>query len=241
MQPVCQPLALSERSRSACLRTGDLLCHSGNKVRTYCRNFLDGTVYTMPLSLPSTTLILVALPQELDAALLGAHATVCYTGVGKVNAAYATAQALRAHAPQRVINFGSAGRVAPCPPGLVEVASVLQRDMNAEPLAPRGVTPFQEVGHTLHSGFDGVVCGTGDSFITAPDPWFETRGVQLVDMELYAVASVCARQNVAWRAFKFVSDDANADSANDWQANVRRGEALFVDWFLRQLQRPHAA
>ncbi len=179
-------------------------------------------------------LVLVALPQEFDAALLGAQAMVCYTGVGKVNAAYAAAQAIRAHAPQLVINFGSAGRVAPCPPGLVEVASVLQRDMNAEPLAPRGATPFQDGGHTLHSGHVGVVCGTGDSFVTAADPWFETRGVQLVDMELYAVASVCTREKVAWRAIKFVSDDANAESANDWQANVRRGEQLFADWFLRQ-------
>ena len=194
----------------------------------------------MPQSLPRSTLILVALPQELDAALLGPDVKVCYTGVGKVNAAYATALALREHAPQLVINFGSAGRVAHCPPGLVEVASVLQRDMNAEPLAPRGVTPFQDDGHTLHSGSEGVVCGTGDSFVTAPDPWFAARGVQLVDMELYAVASVCTRQNVAWRSIKFVSDDANADSANDWQANVRRGEALFVEWFLLESVRTAA-
>ena len=181
-----------------------------------------------------TVLVLVALPQELDAARLGPQAIVHYTGVGKVNAAYVAAKAIRAHAPKLVINFGSAGRVAPCAPGLVEVASVLQRDMNAEPLAPRVATPFQDGGHTLHSGQAGVVCGTGDSFVTAPDPWFETRGVQLVDMELYAVASVCARENVVWRAIKFVSDDANGDSANDWQANVRRGEQLFADWFLRQ-------
>lgn len=188
----------------------------------------------MHTSAPSAVLVLVALPQELDAALLGPHAIVQYTGVGKVNAAYAAAKAIRAHAPQLVINFGSAGRVAPCPTGLVEVASVLQRDMNAEPLAPRGATPFQDGGHTLHSGRTGVVCGTGDSFVTAPDPWFATGGVQLVDMELYAVASVCARENVAWRSIKFVSDDANSDSANDWQANVRRGECLFADWFLAQ-------
>jgi adenosylhomocysteine nucleosidase len=182
----------------------------------------------------NNVLVLVALPQELDAALLGERALVRYTGVGKVNAAYAAATYIRTHAPQLVINFGSAGRVATCPPGLVEVASVLQRDMNAEPLAPRGATPFQDGGHTLHSGQAGVVCGTGDSFVTAPDPWFTTRGVQLVDMELYAIASVCARQNVAWRSVKFVSDDANAESGNDWQANVRRGEGLFVDWFLTQ-------
>jgi adenosylhomocysteine nucleosidase len=188
----------------------------------------------MPKPVSNSVLVLVALPQELDAALLQGRATVCYTDVGKVNAAYATLQALREHSPSLVINFGSAGRVAPCPAGLVEVASVLQRDMNAEPLAPRGATPFQDGGHTLHSGREGVMCGTGDSFVTAPDPWFATRGVQLVDMELYAVASVCARQNVAWRALKFVSDDANADSANDWQANVRRGEQMFVEWLLRQ-------
>ena len=188
----------------------------------------------MPPLVSRTVLVLVALPQELDADLLGPQAIVHYTGVGKVNAAYVAAKAIRANAPRLVINFGSAGRVGLCAPGLVEVASVLQRDMNAEPLAPRGATPFQDGGHTLHSGRAGVVCGTGDSFVTAPDPWFETRGVQLVDMELYAVASVCARESVAWRAIKFVSDDANDDSANDWQANVRRGEQLFVDWFLRQ-------
>ena len=50
-------------------------------------------------------------PITLDSAL------EALPGVGKVNAAYATAQALREHAPQQVINFGSAGRVAPCPPG----------------------------------------------------------------------------------------------------------------------------
>jgi len=73
---------------------------------------------------PSAILVLVALPQELDAALLGPHALVRYTGVGKVNAAYVAAKAIREHAQQLVINFGSAGRVAPCPQGLVEVASV---------------------------------------------------------------------------------------------------------------------
>lgn len=190
-------------------------------------------MHTFP---PSAVLVLVALPQELDAALLGPHAIVQYTGVGKVNAAYVTANAIRTHAPQLVVNFGSAGRVASCPQGLVEVASVLQRDMNAEPLAPRGATPFQDGGQTLHSGHAGVVCGTGDSFVTAPDPWFATRGVQLVDMELYAVASVCVREKVAWRSVKFVSDDANAESASDWQANVRRGELLFVDWYAQKVR-----
>ena len=99
---------------------------------------------------------------------------------------------------------------------------------------PGGATPFQDGSHTLHSGREGVICGTGDSFVTALDPWFATCGVQLVDMELYAIASVCTRENVAWRALKFVSDDANVDSANDWQANVRKGEQMFVDWLLSQ-------
>jgi len=53
----------------------------------------------------------------------------------------------------------------------------------------------------------------------------------LVDMELFAIASACQHQGTPWRSMKFVSDQANGDSPADWQANVRRGEELFVRWF----------
>ena len=174
--------------------------------------------------------LLVALPQELDAAALPG-VPVVYTGVGKVNAAIAAAHCIQQYRPRLLLNFGSAGRVRPGPQGLLEIRRVLQRDMLAEPLAPRGTTPFHDGPHALESGLPGLVCATGDSFVTGPDPWFGTQGVDVVDMELFALAAVCQRSGVPWRALKFVSDDANAESGNDWAANVRLGQALFLAWW----------
>ena len=42
-------------------------------------------------------------------------------------------------------------------------------------------------------GFDGVVCGTGDSFVTALDAWLTENAIDIVDMELFAIAHVCHR------------------------------------------------
>jgi adenosylhomocysteine nucleosidase len=172
----------------------------------------------------------VALPQELpSAASFGVP--FAYTGVGKVQAAIAVADLVHLHRPRLVLNFGSVGRVRPGPHGLLEVARVLQRDMLAEPLAPRGSTPFHDGPHALESGWPGVVCATGDSFVTGPDAWFGAQGVDVVDMELFAIAAVCRSKGIAWRALKFVSDDANAESGQDWAANLRTGAQLFHGWW----------
>ena len=50
-------------------------------------------------------------------------------------------------------------------------------------------------------------------------------------MELFALAAVCHRSGTPWRSFKFISDDANTESGNDWAANVRMGEQLFLSWW----------
>lgn len=178
--------------------------------------------------------IAVALPQELGSALLQGAAQVFYTGVGKVNAALATREALQRFHPDILINFGTAGAVHTGLSGLLPISGVVQRDMNAEPLAPRGTTPFHAGPHRLDSGQAGWVCGTGDSFVSAHDPWFDTAGIQVVDMELFAIASACQRLGTPWRSMKFVSDQANGDAPADWQANVRRGEELFVRWFFEE-------
>lgn len=176
--------------------------------------------------------VVVALAQELDPALLPGVPLV-YSGVGKVNAAIAVADLIHQHRPRLVLNFGSVGRVRPGPQGLLEVGQVVQRDMVAEPLAPRGTTPFHSGPPVLRSGLPGLVCASGDSFVTAPDPWFAAQGVDVVDMELFAIAAVCERKGVPWRALKFISDDANGESGSDWAANVRTGAELFMAWWQR--------
>jgi adenosylhomocysteine nucleosidase len=101
--------------------------------------------------------------------------------------------------------------------------------MNAEPLAPRGRTPFAPDLDRLVSGQRGVICGSGDSFVTSSDPWLVSNNVDIVDMELFAIAQVCLRHGIPWRAFKFITDDANDFAHEHWTANVANGQDLFWD------------
>ena len=174
-------------------------------------------------------LVLTAVDAELDPARAPVGFDVVFTGVGKINTTIATLLALQRHKPRLVVNYGTAGKINSPLHGLYEIAHVIQRDMMAMPLAPRGRTPFSPQLDRLSSGHDGVICGTGDSFVTATDPWLVENNVDLVDMELFAIAQVCSHQNVSWRAFKFITDDANDFAAEHWTANVADGQTLFWD------------
>ena len=174
-----------------------------------------------PGELPSI-LIVAALPEELD------HPGVLHTGLGKLNAAYALTRELQRRRPKLVVNYGTAGGLNPSLAGLVEIRRVLQVDMEAEPLAPRGQTPFSPDPFQLDSGVEGVVCGSGDRFVTAVDPWLLQHGVEVVDMELFAIASVCQREGIPWRSFKYISDHADRDSETSWQSHVQAGQDLFL-------------
>ena len=183
-------------------------------------NFGDSAVRKRPI------LVVTALPSELDAAGAIDGVEVAFIGVGKVNAA----QALLSEKRALVVNYGTCGKISKSLHGLVEISRVIQRDMMAMPLAPRGVTPFCEDNlnsHILESGHVGWVCGTGDSFVTVDDPWLTENKVDVVDMELFAIASACRRFGVPWRAFKYVTDSADDDAHNDWEANCGVGAELF--------------
>jgi adenosylhomocysteine nucleosidase len=47
-------------------------------------------------------------------------------------------------------------------------------------------------------------------------------------MELFAIAAVAHEHGIPWISFKFITDDANHDSGNDWQENISSGEVLFL-------------
>jgi adenosylhomocysteine nucleosidase len=50
----------------------------------------------------------------------------------------------------------------------------------------------------------------------------------VVDMELFAIASVCQREGIPWRSFKYISDHADRDSGTSWLEHVRGGQELFL-------------
>ena len=172
-------------------------------------------------------LVVTALPSELKVEGAPNGVDVIFGGLGKINNAMKVTEALLKAKPSLVVNYGTCGRINSRLNGLVEIAKVVQRDMAAMPLAPRGVTPLSDDPPILLSGHGTATCGTGDSFVTSPDPWLIENNVDVVDMELFAIALVCTRFDVPWRAFKFITDDANDDAHGHWQENVAKGEDLF--------------
>ena len=180
-------------------------------------------------------IIITALDMELDARNLPPGVGIYYSGIGKINATITTMQAIERSKPKLIINFGTAGAVHHETSGLLSIGRVVQRDMIAEALAPRGQVPFCKKPNEYFSKSGEFSCGTGDSFVTSHDPWLVEQDITVVDMELFAIAAVAHEHNVAWRAFKYVTDHANESSGQDWSAKVNHGEQLFLEQLKKML------
>ena len=167
-------------------------------------------------------LILLAIREEAPS--LASHQNVFFTGVGKVNAALTAARLIEKHRPKRVWNFGTAGGIT-VGSGLHLCTRFVQRDMDVAPLGFKpGQTPYEE--HiVLHFGEHGLVCSSGDSFVTNPDL---VLPADLVDMEAYALAKACSATKTEFICHKYISDRADGTSSTDWSENVRMGEASYL-------------
>lgn len=167
-------------------------------------------------------LILLALPEE--APELAQYANVFFTGVGKVNAAMTTAQLIERYKPTQIINFGTAGGITvSC--GLHQVTQFVQRDMQCVELGSLpGQTPLDDTAVVLKLG-NGLVCSTGDNFVT--DPVLELPA-DLVDMESYAMAKVCYKNNIDFVCYKFISDRADDSASTNWETMISAGQSYYI-------------
>ena len=179
-------------------------------------------------------LIITALESELKREALPSGVEIVYSGIGKINAAMTSIKAIHQYSPKRIFNFGTVGKINPQLHGLLEIGKVIQRDMQAEPLAPRGSTPFC-VRPQEYLSTGKFVCGSGDSFVTAHDTWLHSLGVDVVDMELFAIAAVAHDHQIPWQSFKYITDDANESSGEDWQDKVHHGQDLFLERLIQIL------
>ena len=184
----------------------------------------------------SSIIVVAALENEIRSDILPPHVPVIYTGIGKVNAAIGTLEAIQKFSPDLIVNFGTVGKINKNLHGLIPISKVMQRDMCAEPLAPRGWVPFSEKPNEFFSISDGYVCGTGDSFVTSADDWLHHQRIDVVDMELFAIAAVAHHKKIDWMSYKFISDDANESSGEEWSKQVNDGEELFIERLQLHLQ-----
>jgi adenosylhomocysteine nucleosidase len=146
-----------------------------------------------------------------------------HTGVGKINATYNTLRLINIHKPKIVINYGTAGAINTKLKGIIECTKFYQRDMDVRSLGLKlGETPFDNVKEMIISE-NGYSCGTGDSFVNKK---IDMR-VDVVDMEAYAIAKVCKLENIEFRCFKYITDNADKNSNIDWNENLALGINAF--------------
>ena len=172
------------------------------------------------------TAVIIALKEE---AIGVEHDNIYISGVGKVNAAITTMKAIHDGAND-IVNYGTAGLVTDLPGilqpnyvgrGLVEVSGYVDRDMNATPLGFKlGQTPYEE---EILLGTDGIVCGTGDTFATQR-PEIDC---DIVDMEAYAIAKICFHYPIMFTCLKYISDDVDENSPDDFMKNISKGNKEF--------------
>jgi adenosylhomocysteine nucleosidase len=188
-------------------------------------------------------LLVMALPLESQGVFERAGLPVLYTGVGKVNAAYALtrrlAEYLHAAVPlPHVINFGTVGSRRHPTRTTLECHAFVQRDMDVTGLGvPLGVTPFEDTPAKLE--FPPIfpqlprgVCGSGDSFVMSE----AAIECDVVDMEGYALAKVCWLERAAFTSVKFVTDGADHAAGEDWHANLKLAADRFLELYRQMFE-----
>ena len=169
---------------------------------------------------------------------------VIYTGVGKVNATMTLVDRLTDYnyvKPDLVINYGTAGSRKIKKKTLVDCTKFVQRDMDVTGLGfLRGETPFEQdppvIIQPQNIDFNPIgrnaTCGTGDCFVEDKSQYYG----EVVDMEAYALAKVCYNYDVPFISFKYITDGADEQAHEDWEANLADGIVEFKKKVLDKLQ-----
>ncbi|HVK61228.1 MAG TPA: hypothetical protein VM432_06740 [Bdellovibrionales bacterium] len=188
----------------------------------------------------SKYLVAIAMKDEAQGLFEKSGIDVLYTGLGKVNASYRLMKEIarrteRGESPTHVLNFGTAGSSKFETHALIECIHFVQRDMNVTALGlDHGVTPFDVLPKTLSvapkfTWLRTGICGTGDSFETGVPP----VACDIVDMEAYALAKICAHEGIAFSCVKYITDGSDHNAHNDWQANLPKAAAAFFETYRR--------
>jgi adenosylhomocysteine nucleosidase len=162
--------------------------------------------------------------------------SILVTGCGKVNAAYA----LTAHLtygfrtlPDLILNVGTAGGLSEWAirEEVVQVHVVVQADFDTTILEQVIGMTFGSPIHLVEgSGTGYAKLATSDRFVTNPRQ-LAKAGIDICDMEAYALAHVAYSLNVPFRCVKAVSDPADDTAIHAWPGTVARCSRLLAEWY----------
>ncbi len=187
---------------------------------------------------PNEVLVAMALKEEGGEALKKTGARVLYTGLGKVNAAYALTKSIIEHKPRLVLNVGTAGSKLFNRGELIAAHRFIQRDMDVSPLGFRRFeTPFENTPIVLEfpvvfTHLPQATVGTGDSFETNHN---HDRG-EVVDMEAFALAKICRAEEIQFACVKYISDGADEQASDHWKESLKNLPERFVELYQKLLK-----
>ena len=155
------------------------------------------------------------------------------SGIGKANAAMASAYCCREFNPSCICNLGAAGAVGFFHPlgEIFHITKIFEHDR------PKLTSdkPMVYKPHVL-DGFQNATLSTSDRAITDPEERMEiSRFADLVDMEGAAVVQACRIFETKCYLFKFVSDTPEHTDDGDIIKHIRTYRGSFYDFFLRSV------
>lgn len=166
-------------------------------------------------------------------------------GIGKVNAAAATAYLVGTKKADMILNAGLSGAVSGLKrEDMVAGESYIECDFD---LTAIGYAPGEKcdgqpsllkadeklLSYALESeGILKAKCGTGDIFLSDKDKkefFKNTFSIQSFDMETGAIASVCEKAGVPMLSLRKISDDADDSSVEDYREMNDRKESCLTE------------
>ena len=182
-------------------------------------------------------LVVFAMNEEAAGEFNDILSPILYTGIGKINSAWALTKQLMLNKPRLVVDFGTAGSPSIPRHTLVECTRFVQRDMDARPLGfPLGHTPLDTIPADISVKrrlpfMREATCGSADQFVSGHD----LGDCDLVEMEAYALAKVCQREHAEFMAVKFITDGGDDSAHTDWAQNLPLAARSFRQLYDRLL------
>jgi nucleoside phosphorylase len=155
------------------------------------------------------------------------------SGIGKVNAAVATAMLAVKYDIRQIFNLGAAGALASGRNvgDILHISGVYEHDRPS--LLGKSLN---EIPCDILEGHDRAKLATGDVPVTDPGGRSRlSRLADLVDMEGAAVARTCRMLGAEYFLFKIVTDTPEHTADRQIIENVRVTRGLLFEYFMREI------
>ena len=174
-------------------------------------------------------------------------------GIGKVNAASATAYLIGEDKADYILNAGLSGAVSRLKrEDMIAATSHIECDFDLTAIGygpgvkadgQRYLYTADETLLSLALQSEGIIAaptGTGDIFLTdkeKKDFYKNTFGIEAFDMETAAIASVCDKAEIPMLSLRKISDDADDSSVEDYREMNNRKESCLTELLVNILTR----